>query len=176
MRVKRPKLRVKRLFGGLNGREPRLEFGDAGLGNDDALRSFEHETQRKTAAEPHGDLLHGLPRDDELAVGPEEFGLGKQSLQRFEGLVQRVGRAVETVGRDLLVRRVAVGDPAAVQREVIYLLALSRASVFNVAPIISLCASRPSRQRGERNVSAFWIRLKSDVESVFSCRWCSTRR
>ena len=45
--------------------------------------------------------------------------------------------------------------PLPVQRVVVYLLALSRASVFNVAPIISLCASRPSRHRGERNVSAF---------------------
>ena len=97
--------------------QPRLEFGNAGFGNDDPLGRFDSEVQRETAPEPHGDLLHGLPRDDELAVGPEEFGLGKQSLQRFEGLVQRVGRAVETVGRDLLVRRVAVGDPAAVQRD-----------------------------------------------------------
>ena len=42
-----------------------------------------------------------------------------------------------------------------VQRVVIYLLALSRASVFNVTPIMSLWASRVSRQSGERNVSAF---------------------
>ena len=41
------------------------------------------------------------------------------------------------------------------QREVVYLLALSRASVFNVTPIMSLWASRVSRQSGERNVSAF---------------------
>ena len=41
------------------------------------------------------------------------------------------------------------------QREVVYLLALSRASVFNVTPIMSLRASRVSRQSGERNVSAF---------------------
>ena len=43
----------------------------------------------------------------------------------------------------------------AVQRVVVYLLALSRASVFNVTPIMSLWASRVSRQSGERNVSAF---------------------
>ena len=41
------------------------------------------------------------------------------------------------------------------QREVVYLLALSRASVFSVKPIMSLWASRVSRQSGERNVSAF---------------------
>ena len=41
------------------------------------------------------------------------------------------------------------------QREVVYLLDLSRASVFNVTPIMSLWASRLSRQSGERNVSAF---------------------
>ena len=41
------------------------------------------------------------------------------------------------------------------QREVVYLLALSRASVFSVKPIMSLWASLVSRQSGERNVSAF---------------------
>ena len=41
------------------------------------------------------------------------------------------------------------------QREVVYLLALSRASVFNVTPIMSLWASRVSRQSGERKVNAF---------------------
>ena len=41
------------------------------------------------------------------------------------------------------------------QREVVYLLDLSRASVFNVTPIMSLWDSRVSRQSGERNVSAF---------------------
>ena len=41
------------------------------------------------------------------------------------------------------------------QREVVYLLALSRASVFNVTPIMSLWASRLSRQSGDRKVNAF---------------------
>ena len=41
------------------------------------------------------------------------------------------------------------------QRVVAYRLALSRASVFNVTPIMSVWASRVSRQSGERNVSAF---------------------
>ena len=45
--------------------------------------------------------------------------------------------------------------PLPAQRVVVYLLALSRASVFNVTPIMSLWASRVSRQSGERNVSAF---------------------
>ena len=41
------------------------------------------------------------------------------------------------------------------QREVVYLLALSRASVFNVTPIMSLWASRVSRQSGDRKLNAF---------------------
>ena len=45
--------------------------------------------------------------------------------------------------------------PLPAQRVVAYRLALSRASVFNVTPIMSLWASRVSRQSGERNVSAF---------------------
>ncbi len=45
--------------------------------------------------------------------------------------------------------------PVPVQRVAVYLLDLSRASVFNVTPIMSLWASRVSRQSGERNVSAF---------------------
>ena len=45
--------------------------------------------------------------------------------------------------------------PLPVQRVVVYLLDLSRASIFNVTPIMSLWASRVSRQSGERNVSAF---------------------
>ena len=39
--------------------------------------------------------------------------------------------------------------PLPVQRVVVYLLALSRASVFNVTPIMSLWASRVSRQSGD---------------------------
>ena len=45
--------------------------------------------------------------------------------------------------------------PLPAQRVVAYRLALSRASVFNVTLIMSLWASRVSRQSGERNVSAF---------------------
>ena len=40
--------------------------------------------------------------------------------------------------------------PLPVQRVVVYLLALSRASVFNVTPIMSLWASRLSRQSGDK--------------------------
>ena len=39
--------------------------------------------------------------------------------------------------------------PLPAQRVVVYLLDLSRASVFNVTPIMSLWASRLSRQSGE---------------------------
>ena len=45
--------------------------------------------------------------------------------------------------------------PLPVQRVVVYLLALSRASVFNVTPIMSLWASRVSRQSGDRKVNGF---------------------
>ena len=45
--------------------------------------------------------------------------------------------------------------PLLAQREVVYRLALSRASVFNVTPIMSLWASRVSRQSGDKKVSAF---------------------
>ena len=45
--------------------------------------------------------------------------------------------------------------PLPVQRVVAYRLALSRASVFNVTPIMSLWASRVSRQSGDRKVNAF---------------------
>ena len=45
--------------------------------------------------------------------------------------------------------------PLPVQRVVVYLLDLSRASVFNVTPIMSLWASRVSRQSGDRKVNAF---------------------
>ena len=45
--------------------------------------------------------------------------------------------------------------PLPVQRVVVYLLTLSRASVFNVTPIMSLWASRVSRQSGDRKVNAF---------------------
>ena len=38
---------------------------------------------------------------------------------------------------------------------VVYLLDLGRASVFNVTPIMSLWASRVSRQSGDRKVNAF---------------------
>ena len=45
--------------------------------------------------------------------------------------------------------------PLPVQRVVVYLLALSRASVFNVTPIMSLWASRLSRQSGDKKVNAY---------------------
>ena len=45
--------------------------------------------------------------------------------------------------------------PLPAQRVVVYLLDLSRASVFNVTPIMSLWASRVSRQSGDKKVNAF---------------------
>ena len=60
---------------------------------------------------------------------------------------------VETTVSHLI--EIIANHPLPVQRVVVYLLDLSRASVFNVTPIMSLWASRVSRQSGERNVSAF---------------------
>ena len=59
------------------------------------------------------------------------------------------GEALAMLGRE------KAKHPLPAQRVVAYRLALSRASVFNVTPIMSLWASRVSRQSGERNVSAF---------------------
>ena len=57
--------------------------------------------------------------------------------------------------------------PALQQRVVVYLLDLSRASVFNVTPIMSLWASRLSRQSGEekrqRVLNAAQIRRRERV-------------
>ena len=81
---------MNRLFGGLNGSEPGLEFGDAGLGNDDAFGGSDRQVERQAAAEPHGDLLHGAARHDELAVGAEEIRFGQDGLQGFERFVEGV--------------------------------------------------------------------------------------
>ena len=105
--MKRQNGAVNRLFDRVNRLQPLLEFGGPGLGYDDPLGRFDRKVQREAAPEPHGDLLHRAACDDELAVGPEDIGLGQQGLQRFEGLIPRVGRAVVAVGRDLLVERIA---------------------------------------------------------------------
>ena len=73
--------------------------------------------------------------------------------------VKTAGKPHPTPGRNhgvlAMLGREKAKHPLPVQRVVVYLLALSRASVFNVTPIMSLWASRVSRQSGERNVSAF---------------------
>ena len=73
--------------------------------------------------------------------------------------VKTAGKLHPTPGRNhsvlAMLGREKAKHPLPVQRVVVYLLALSRASVFNVTPIMSLWASRVSRQSGERNVSAF---------------------
>ena len=73
--------------------------------------------------------------------------------------VKTAGKPHPTPGRKhgvlAMLGREKAKHPLPVQRVVVYLLALSRASVFNVTPIMSLWASRLSRQSGERNVSAF---------------------
>ena len=56
---------------------------------------------------------------------------------------------------DFVLGREKAKHPLPVQRVVVYLLALSRASVFNVTPIMSLWASRLSRQSGDKKVNAF---------------------
>ena len=73
--------------------------------------------------------------------------------------VKTAGKPHPTSGRNhgvlAMLGREKASLPLRWQREVVYLLALIRASVFNVTPIMSLWASRVSRQSGERNVSAF---------------------
>ena len=73
--------------------------------------------------------------------------------------VKTAGQPHPTSGRNhgvlAMLGREKAKHPLPVQRVVVYLLALSRASVFNVTPIMSLWASRVSRQSDERNVSAF---------------------
>ena len=73
--------------------------------------------------------------------------------------VKTAGKPPPALGRNhsvlAMLGREKAKHPLPVQRVVVYLLDLSRASVFNVTPIMSLWASRVSRQSGERNVSAF---------------------
>ena len=73
--------------------------------------------------------------------------------------VKTAGKPPPTSGRNhsvlAMLGREKAKHPLPAQRVVVYLLDLSRASVFNVTPIMSLWASRVSRQSGERNVSAF---------------------
>ena len=73
--------------------------------------------------------------------------------------VKTAGKPPPTPGRKhgvlAMLGREKAKHPLPVQRVVVYLLALSRASVFNVTPIMSLWASRLSRQSGDRKVNAF---------------------
>ena len=73
--------------------------------------------------------------------------------------VKTAGKPHPTPGRKhgvlAMLGREKAKHPLPVQRVVVYLLALSRASVFNVTPIMSLWASRVSRQSGDRKVNAF---------------------
>ena len=73
--------------------------------------------------------------------------------------VKTAGKPPPAPGRNhgvlAMLGREKAKHPLPAQRVVVYRLALSRASVFNVTPIMSLWASRVSRQSGERNVSAF---------------------
>ena len=73
--------------------------------------------------------------------------------------VKTAGKPPPTPGRNhgvlAMLGREKANLPLRWQREVVYLLALSRASVFNVTPIMSLWASRVSRQSGDKKVNAF---------------------
>ena len=73
--------------------------------------------------------------------------------------VKTAGKPPPALGRNhsvlAMLGREKANLPLRWQREVVYLLALSRASVFNVTPIMSLWASRVSRQSGDRKVNAF---------------------
>ena len=73
--------------------------------------------------------------------------------------VKTAGKPPPASGRNhsvlAMLGREKAKHPLPAQRVVVYLLDLSRASVFNVTPIMSLCASRVSRQSGDRKVNAF---------------------
>ena len=73
--------------------------------------------------------------------------------------VKTAGKPPPAPGRNhsvlAMLGREKAKHPLPAQRVVVYLLALSRASVFNVTPIMSLWASRVSRQSGDKKVSAF---------------------
>ena len=73
--------------------------------------------------------------------------------------VKTAGKPPPAPGRNhgvlAMLGREKAKHPLPAQRVVVYRLDLSRASVFNVTPIMSLWASRLSRQSGERNISAF---------------------
>ena len=73
--------------------------------------------------------------------------------------VKTAGKPPPAPGRNhsvlAMLGREKAKHPLPVQRVVVYLLALSRASVFNVTPIMSSWASRASRQSGDRKVNAF---------------------
>ena len=73
--------------------------------------------------------------------------------------VKTAGKPHPTPGRKhgvlAMLGREKAKHPLQAQRVVVYLLALSRASVFNVTPIMSLWASRLSRQSGDKKVNAF---------------------
>ena len=73
--------------------------------------------------------------------------------------VKTAGKPPPAPGRNhgvlAMLGREKAKHPLPAQRVVVYLLDLSRASVFNVTPIMSLWASRVSRQSGDRKVNAF---------------------
>ena len=73
--------------------------------------------------------------------------------------VKTAGQPHPTSGRNhgvlAMLGREKAKHPLPAQRVVVYRLALSRASVFNVTLIMSLWASRVSRQSGDRKVNAF---------------------
>ena len=73
--------------------------------------------------------------------------------------VKTAGKPPPAPGRNhgvlAMLGREKAKHPLPAQRVVVYRLALSRASVFNVTLIMSLWASRVSRQSGDKKVSAF---------------------
>ena len=73
--------------------------------------------------------------------------------------VKTAGKPPPALGRNhsvlAMLGREKAKHPLPAQRVFAYRLALSRASVFNVTPIMSLWASRVSRQSGDKKVSAF---------------------
>lgn len=66
--------------------EPVLQFRSLGLANDDFLGHRHFQVDGQSSVEPQADVGYGLPRHDELAVGPEKI----VRIEQFGQLVERL--------------------------------------------------------------------------------------
>ena len=80
-----------------------FELGHTSLRDDNFLGRFDGQIERKSAAKPHGNILHSLARYDKLAVGAEELILGQSGLQHLQCAVNGVVLTLVCVGCNLFV-------------------------------------------------------------------------